>query len=169
MLAARSCRLGRVSSATDNPPLHHCSRGKHCPSLVAIRTIARPAEPCSRHRTVLTVRDAPHVAAYTGSLSIRAAPSAHRTKLWARLPPAPSHSDAALPAGPTSRPSSQRPPRRTPWGAACPRGSSATSGPICAVAFSLMDSHEPGVSTPVENVTDVAVENVTLRRQVTSL
>ena len=45
----------------------------------------------------------------------------------------------------TSRPSSQRPPRRTPWGAASPRGSSATSGPTCAVAFSLMDSHEPGV------------------------
>ena len=45
----------------------------------------------------------------------------------------------------TSRPSSHRPPKRTPWGAASRRGSSATSGPTCAVAFSLMDSHEHGV------------------------
>ena len=36
--------------------------------FVSIRTIARPAAPCCRHRTVLTVRDAPHVAAYTGQL-----------------------------------------------------------------------------------------------------
>ena len=35
-----------------------------------------------------------------GELSIRAAPSAHRTKLWACLPPAPSYPDAALSAGP---------------------------------------------------------------------
>ena len=46
----------------------------------------------------------------------------------------------------TSRPSSHRPPRRTPWGAVSPHGSSATSGPTCAVAFSLMDSHEHGAS-----------------------
>ena len=60
----------------------------------------RPAQPCFRHRTLLSVRDAPHVATDTGQLSIRAAPSAHRGNLWARLPPAPSHPDAALSAGP---------------------------------------------------------------------
>ena len=43
----------------------------------------------------------------TGQLSIKAAFSAHRTKLWARLPPAPSHPDAALSAGPA-------PPRDVP-------------------------------------------------------
>ena len=43
--------------------------------IVGIRTIARAAEPCSRHRTLLTVRDTSHVAAYTGQLSIRAASS----------------------------------------------------------------------------------------------
>ncbi len=45
----------------------------------------------------------------------------------------------------TSRPSSHRPPRWIPWESASPHGLSATSGPTFAVAFSLMDSHEPGV------------------------
>jgi len=57
----------------------------------SIRTIARPAEPCCRHRTLLSVRDAPHVVADTGPLSIRPTAPAQYTKLWARLPPAPSH------------------------------------------------------------------------------
>jgi hypothetical protein len=69
--------------------------------------VARPGEPCFRHRTLLTVRDAPHLVAYTGQLSIKPALSAHRTKLWARLPPAPSYPDAALSAGPA-------PPRDVP-------------------------------------------------------
>ena len=34
-----------------------------------------------------------------------------------------------------SRPFSHRPPRRIPWGAASRRGSSETSGPICAAVF----------------------------------
>ena len=92
-----------------------------CTELRAWR-VARPAEPCSRHRTLLTVRDAPHVVAYTGQLSIRAAPSAHRTKLWARLPPAPSHSDAALPAGPAApRDFPRGGGRGGPHGGRCPR------------------------------------------------
>ena len=50
------------------------SEGTVCAELRAWR-VARPAEPCSRHRTLLTIRDAPHVVAYTGQLSMRAAPS----------------------------------------------------------------------------------------------
>ncbi len=94
--------------------------------VVSIRTIARPAAPCCRHRTVLTVRDAPHVAAHSGPLSIRAAPSAHRTKLWARLPPAPSHSDAALPAGPA-------PPRACSVTSTATVCSNATSPTTCSL------------------------------------
>ena len=45
----------------------------------------------------------------------------------------------------TWRPSSPRPPRRTPWGAVSLRGSSATSGPICVAEFWHTDSHEHGV------------------------
>ena len=45
----------------------------------------------------------------------------------------------------TSRRSWHRPPRRTPRGAACPHESSATSGPICAVA-SWRRAHRPSSS-----------------------
>ena len=37
---------------------------------VALLDGIRPAEPCSRHRTLQTVRNAPHVATYTGQLSM---------------------------------------------------------------------------------------------------
>ena len=50
----------------------------------------------------------------------------------------------------TSRPSSHRPPMRTPWRTAPPRGSSETSGPICAAVFwrtASLAPAAPGVAT----------------------
>ena len=103
--------------------------------------------PDSTHRP--TVRDAPHVVACTGQLSIRAAPSAlgppHQTVGPSTAGAVPLRRRSTRWSSSTSRLSSRRRQRRTPWGAVSPHGSSATSGPICVVAFWRTASHEPGV------------------------
>ena len=50
----------------------------------------------------------------------------------------------------TSRPFSQRPPRRTPWGAACPHGSSATSGR--SVLYEMLTGDPPYIGSTAQAV-----------------